>query len=476
MSITNEPLPPPSGLTTAPAPPRRRGWPLLAWVAIAGVVAFILYRAGLRERDRSAYIVTMQMQTRYAMGARTLPGAPSGPALWEQMKAAMEQGDYGQRLRAAIVAGELAGPDEARAVLVRLEVARAANQVPRVTEEGVALAGLLRRLYADRPVSDEEKQRLRDRLGWFGDLALTPPSEDSEAREALVQRSRLTMIGLLLMVGLGLLALVGGLVLGVVLIVLLLIGRLGGGLRTGSGHGGVYAETFALYMIAYVGLGYLLRFVPVDGAAGMMLGGVAMLGSLVVLAWPVLRGIPWRQVRAELGLMAGPSPVKEVLAGVGSYLCALPLLLIALGVTYVLMLLQKHLTGADPMAPGEGPSHPITGVALTRDPWMWVAVVLLAVVLAPLVEEIMFRGVLYRHLREGTRRWGGWLSVLAAVAASGFVFAVIHPQGWLGVPPLMALATSFALTREWRGSLVGPMVAHAINNGVSTLMLFVMAG
>jgi membrane protease YdiL (CAAX protease family) len=201
-----------------------------------------------------------------------------------------------------------------------------------------------------------------------------------------------------------------------------------------------------------------------------------MVGSLVVLAWPPLRGVPWRQVREDVGLTPGRQPLAELFAGVGSYLCALPLLAAALVMTWGLSLLQKTLTGRDPTQLGEGPSHPVGGVALTRDPWMWVAVVLLAVVLAPIVEEIMFRGLLYRHLREASWRWGTFLSVAAATLASGFVFAIIHPQGLLGVPVLMALASSFAITREWRGSLVGPMVAHGINNGVATLFLFIMAG
>jgi membrane protease YdiL (CAAX protease family) len=149
---------------------------------------------------------------------------------------------------------------------------------------------------------------------------------------------------------------------------------------------------------------------------------------------------------------------------------------VALLITWALAVLQTVLTGRDPRQLGEGPSHPVGEVALVRDPWVWLAVILLAVVLAPIVEEIMFRGLLYRHLREATRRVGTFLSIAAATLASGFVFAIIHPQGLLGVPVLMALASSFALTREWRGSLVGPMVAHGINNGFATLGLFIMAG
>jgi membrane protease YdiL (CAAX protease family) len=103
-------------------------------------------------------------------------------------------------------------------------------------------------------------------------------------------------------------------------------------------------------------------------------------------------------------------------------------------------------------------------------------VLLLASVVAPIVEETMFRGVLYRHLREASCRWGSVLSILFSALASSFVFAAIHPQGWLGIPVLMALAIAFALAREWRRSLLPAMIAHGINNGVGLLVLMMAAG
>ena len=144
---------------------------------------------------------------------------------------------------------------------------------------------------------------------------------------------------------------------------------------------------------------------------------------------------------------------------------------------YALMYAQKQLGLGDPTEPGAGPSHPIIGVALSGDVWLWLQVFLAACVAAPVVEEIMFRGVLYRHLaaRRALLLGRGVASVLASIIGSGFVFAAIHPQGWLGVPVLMALATAFALAREWRQSLAASIIAHGINNGVSLLLLMMLA-
>ena len=42
----------------------------------------------------------------------------------------------------------------------------------------------------------------------------------------------------------------------------------------------------------------------------------------------------------------------------------------------------------------------------------------------------------------------------------------------VAIPPLAALAITFALMREWRGSIIGPMTAHALNN--TTIFAFLL--
>ncbi len=267
------------------------------------------------------------------------------------------------------------------------------------------------------------------------------------------------------------LGLLAGGILGMALVILAFLGRLRGGLECGTGRGGVYAETFALYMLLFVGFSYLARFISVPARLSMALSTVVAFASLLALFWPRLRGISWRQVRDDLGLHLDGQPILQVLCGPAAYLCALPLVFAGALITYGLMEAQRRLGLGDPSRPGAGPSHPILGEALGADAWIWVQVFLAACVAAPIVEEIMFRGVLYRHLREASYRWGRVLSVLFSAAASGFVFAAIHPQGWLGIPVLMSLAFLFALVREWRRSLLPAMIAHGLHNGILLLML-----
>ena len=104
-------------------------------------------------------------------------------------------------------------------------------------------------------------------------------------------------------------------------------------------------------------------------------------------------------------------------------------------------------------------------------------VVVLACVAAPIVEEIMFRGLLYRYLREASLQRGLFSSALISALVSSFLFAVIHPQGLAAVPILMGLAGGFCLVREWRASLLSSMVAHGLNNYIALSMTrFILGG
>jgi hypothetical protein len=83
--------------------------------------------------------------------------------------------------------------------------------------------------------------------------------------------------------------------------------------------------------------------------------------------------------------------------------------------------------------------------------------VLVACVWAPLVEEAVFRGAFQRYLRPR-------LSRLPTAALVGLLFAVVHPQGLAAIPALAAIGGWFALLREWRGTLVPCLAAHAAHN------------
>ena len=264
---------------------------------------------------------------------------------------------------------------------------------------------------------------------------------------------------------------VTGLLLLILWVVFVANGTLRLRLRAFPRYGAIYAETFALWLVLFIGLQFAVPLIPA-GKSRLLVSGLAMLFSVTAVAWPLVRGVRWGRVRYDLGLHAGTAePGIELLCGLGGYAAALAMAFAGALVTFGLMALRKKLA---PSAPDTMPSHPAAGLIIDGDLWVRLQVLFTAAVVAPIVEEIMFRGVLYRHLRELSYRWGKVMSICAGTMATSFVFAAIHPQGWLGIPPLMGLAAVFTLTREWRGSLLPSMVAHGVNNAVVTVVLIAM--
>jgi membrane protease YdiL (CAAX protease family) len=91
-----------------------------------------------------------------------------------------------------------------------------------------------------------------------------------------------------------------------------------------------------------------------------------------------------------------------------------------------------------------------------------VLVCVLVCVLAPLAEEVLFRGYLFTALRN-------WRGLWPAALVSGAVFGVIHagstPVGLL--VPLAVLGVGLALLYAWTGSLYPPIALHAVNNAIA---------
>jgi membrane protease YdiL (CAAX protease family) len=324
-------------------------------------------------------------------------------------------------------------------------------------------------------LTDADRELLLHDLGWSGELALTPPGADPADRARVIAPARqlaatlLTVIGVAAMLGLFGLA---GLV---VLLAFLFAGKLRPALPPPTRHGGIYAEAFAVYMVVFVALEIGFAFLPRVGPV-LLVNAAAMLLSLAAgLVWPVLRGVPWRQVRQEIGLTLGRHPLFEPLVGVAGYAMILPIFAVGIIVSYVLISLDRRWrVGPNPeehFAPIEQPTHPIVEWLGHPDWWLLLQVVILASVLAPLVEETMFRGVLYRHLRNATAGLGRPGSFLVSAGVVSFLFAVIHPQGVLAVPALMSLAVGLTLLREWRGSLLPSMMVHGLHNGLTTFIL-----
>jgi hypothetical protein len=97
-----------------------------------------------------------------------------------------------------------------------------------------------------------------------------------------------------------------------------------------------------------------------------------------------------------------------------------------------------------------------------------IMVAALAVMTAPLIEEIVYRGVVYSSV-EGLMGKG------VAVVFVTLLFALVHvPQYWGSVATIAAiLSLSFVLTllRAWTGKLLPCVATHLVFNGIQAVIL-----
>jgi len=88
-----------------------------------------------------------------------------------------------------------------------------------------------------------------------------------------------------------------------------------------------------------------------------------------------------------------------------------------------------------------------------------IIVVIATVIIAPVFEEMLFRGLFQTMLRSFLQK--PWLSILISSA----LFASIHQMGhW---PALFALAICLGYAYEKSGSLLRPIFIHALFNGIN---------
>lgn len=180
---------------------------------------------------------------------------------------------------------------------------------------------------------------------------------------------------------------------------------------------------------------------------------------------------------AQLGMIAGvvffrtrpnlkreppePSEPGLVRAGATTFLLALPIVLVA-AKSWELVLKACGL-------PTDRQS--LIGMFAHADSiWMLLGMSFLAVVIAPVAEELVFRAGLFRFLRGHLPRW-------VALLAPALFFASLHVnwtngEGLSSLAPLVVLAVVFSLAYERTGRIGTSIVAHALFN-LNTILLIV---
>ncbi|MCH2160982.1 MAG: CPBP family intramembrane metalloprotease [Phycisphaerales bacterium] len=462
---------------------------IFAWVVITGVVSLIVLApfvvdssdpgeaeigetlseeadiGGTQADDAGERMISPQdeMLGKVVVSFKVLLSSPEWRPMIQQEIAPLEDGTPGQRLGWVIIQGALNGMPKGLEELDRFadsDTVESEEPLPHAEVELVR-AAMEAGQEGGTPLTASQVEALEQRLGVFGEIAVGFSDPVVQARlEKSATRGGITMVAA------GGLFVLGGLV-GFVLLVIFLILALTQRMKSRfvpAVRSGVYAETFAVWLLLFLALQFLvgaLGYVHPGFTHPLAMSILVFFLSLGALAWPVIRGRTWSEVRKDIGWTMGGNPIAEVCAGLGTWTMALPFMGVGLILTFVLTLLVQYMTGTTPE-----PSHPIQEQVMSAGGLALFSLFFVACIAAPVVEETVFRGILYQHLRSGTLRAPTWVSILVAVAVSSFIFAAIHPQGLVFIPPLGGLAAGFCIGREWRGSLIAPMVAHGFSNAV----------
>jgi membrane protease YdiL (CAAX protease family) len=141
---------------------------------------------------------------------------------------------------------------------------------------------------------------------------------------------------------------------------------------------------------------------------------------------------------------------------------------VACGVTGVIVTIPAGMLWA--VWVGEERAYSAVGKVfdgIRLNPWLAVLVFLIIWLLAPLCEEIIYRGVLWGAMER--RSWNRWIILAIATV----VFALAHGE-LLRTPLLLVVGLPMGVARMLSGRLPAAVIAHQINNFLPALVLMLL--
>jgi membrane protease YdiL (CAAX protease family) len=189
-----------------------------------------------------------------------------------------------------------------------------------------------------------------------------------------------------------------------------------------------------------------------EDSGSTLLGTLCFQGATWILILIFLRQhrIGWREA---FGLR-GPNLY-------GALLLAVVLIIVILPVAWLL----QNISVFTLTELGRPPADQ-TAVALmvaAKSPWLQIYLGVFTVVIAPVAEEFIFRGLLFPMVRQLGYRRLAWFGV-------SFLFALIHFDLAIFVP-LFVLALTLTWLYEKTDNLLAPIAAHGLFNAANLLVL-----
>jgi membrane protease YdiL (CAAX protease family) len=222
-------------------------------------------------------------------------------------------------------------------------------------------------------------------------------------------------------------------------------------------------EAIAIYVLAIVLGGFatlpFLRLIEDEDLANLASTAAAAVVIVgVLLAWLSRAHPGWRSV---LGFPERGRWWPEIRRSVGFGLLLYPAMVFGVGL--VVSVVLTAVSGEQAQAPEQVPPD-LSAVAV-------VVTAVYAIVIAPIHEELFFRGVLFRAVRDPH-------GLVAGLLASGLGFALIHylDGDWQDTLLLMGVMLFNGIALAWwyerRGTIVAPVVAHMVFNVIGLTLIF----
>ena len=212
----------------------------------------------------------------------------------------------------------------------------------------------------------------------------------------------------------------------------------------------ILALVLCEFMSSY--LAGLAAVLGADTSLQVVITSIAQYGLFVLAAWLIVSGRGKQNVWQRLGFKR--LPVGEILAkGIG------------LGfVTYLFMMAVSLINNL--IFQGEIYMQEISQLIMNESrPLAIIGLCFCVIILAPIGEEIFFRGLLFQAL---SRKLGIWLAIIV----SGLIFAALHLSLY-ALLPLVATGIALAYIFYRSGNLWVSITAHAAINTISTVFLII---
>lgn len=184
----------------------------------------------------------------------------------------------------------------------------------------------------------------------------------------------------------------------------------------------------------------------------MVVTAVSFQGAAIGLIWFLVRQQGWRWPEA-FGFRVAPR--HAILLGLTVAFASLP---VGFGLNFALSVIAERLNFHLPAQ---------DAVLIVRLAESWpdrIALAIVTVVLAPLAEEALFRGIAFPTLRR-------YSSARLAMWGSSLAFAIIHFNA-LTFIPLLLLSVALTWLYQRTGNLLASIACHAMFNAINFVLLF----